>query len=57
MIIKVGRAPCDTCGRELITDQKLGTWYFAASCADIHGDGCTGHADDTRAYDDTEAVW
>ena len=57
MIVTVGRAPCDTCGRELITDQKLGTWYFTASCADIHGDGCTGHADDTRAYDDIEAVW
>lgn len=57
MIITVGRAPCDTCGRELTTDEWHGGWYFPASCAYIHDDGCPGHADDTRAYDDTEDVW
>lgn len=56
MIITVGRAPCDTCGRELTTDERLGGWYFPASCAYIHDDGCPGHADDTRAYDDTEVI-
>lgn len=56
MIIDVGRAPCDTCGRLLTTDQWHKAWYFAASCGDIHGDGCPGHADDDRAYDDHEVI-
>lgn len=45
MLIDVGIAPCDTCGRELMTDERMGSWYFGSSCADIHGDGCGGHAD------------
>ena len=54
MLIEVGIAPCDTCGRKLMTDQyvKLGAWYFGASCNDIHGDGCGGHADTDTVHND-----
>jgi len=52
MRIQVGIAPCDTCGRELMTDQEHGGWYFSAGCNDIHGDGCSGHADTDKARND-----
>jgi hypothetical protein len=45
VLIRVGVAPCDTCGREIMTDQKHGGWYFGAGCADIYGDGCHGQPD------------
>jgi hypothetical protein len=52
MLLIVGVAPCDKCGRELITDEatRPGEWYFPAGCADIHGDGCNGHADTDKAH-------
>jgi hypothetical protein len=51
MIIEVGIAPCDKCGRELITDQYLapGAWYFG-SCDEINGDGCKGEADTDKGF-------
>lgn len=52
VLIEIGIAPCDTCGRELMTDQKLGAWYFGSGCNDIHGDGCGGHADTDNVHDD-----
>ena len=57
MLIQVGIAPCDKCGRELMTDQKLGEWYFGSGCADIHGDGCDGQADTSKVATDTVDIW
>ena len=57
MLIQVGIAPCDKCGRELMTDQKLGEWYFGSGCADIHADGCDGQADTSKATTDTVDIW
>jgi hypothetical protein len=53
----VGVAPCDKCGRELITDETLGDWYWQAGCSDIYGDGCDGHADETRVVERVEIIW
>jgi hypothetical protein len=49
VLLQVGIAPCDKCGRDIITDQQHGGWYFGSGCADIHGDGCDGHADESKA--------
>jgi hypothetical protein len=49
MLVKVATAPCDKCGRELTTDEWLGSPYWQAGCADIHADGCHGQADDSKA--------
>ena len=57
MRVQVGLAPCDTCGRELMTDERLGAWYFGASCDYIHGDGCPGHADGDKATTDEIDVY
>jgi hypothetical protein len=53
----VGVAPCDKCGRELITDEMLGGWYWQAGCSDVYGDGCDGHADETRVVERVEIIW
>ena len=51
MQVQVATAPCDKCGRELTTDESIGSrWYWQAGCQDIYGDGCDGHADDTLAW-------
>lgn len=52
MRVLVATAPCDKCGRELTTDESLGSWYWQAGCADIHADGCDGHADESQAHEE-----
>lgn len=48
MLIQVAIAPCDKCGRDIMTDQRHGGWYFGSGCVDIYGDGCDGHADESK---------
>lgn len=57
MKVKVGVAPCDRCGRELMTDEWHGGWYWQAGCSDIYGDGCHGHADDKQAREETVVIF
>ena len=56
MKVKVGVAPCDRCGRELMTDERHGGWYWQAGCSDIYGDGCHGHADEKQAREETVII-
>lgn len=53
MLVTVAVAPCDKCGRDLMTDEYLGEWYWPAGCIDIHGDGCNGHADSKQVREET----
>ena len=53
----VAVAPCDKCGRELMTDEQFRGWYWQAGCADIHGDGCDGHADETKLRVETIVIY
>lgn len=53
MNVLVGVAPCDKCGRDLMTDEYMGGWYWQVGCFDIYGDGCHGQADSKQVREET----